>query len=80
MIRNVNDKKSADESAGQAIITVAELSGKFLGGPVFDTKCQNAALGPWVDIKNKWSDWQGTLGCHFPAGDDDNKLRFTPGN
>jgi len=75
MIRNVNDDDSADESHGNKIISIAELSKKYLKGPIFDPICQDAALGPWEDIANNWDAWQTTLKCHFPAGD---KLRFQP--
>lgn len=79
MIPNLNDKKSADDSAGAEVMTVAELTEKYLGGPIFDELCQGAELGPWKDISENWGDWQTTLGCHFPAyPDEDNKLRFNP--
>merc|ERR1712048_615065 len=69
IIPNVNKKDTADESEGIEIMTVAELSEKYLGGPIFDDQCQNAGLGPWKGISNHWDHWQTVLGCHFPAGE-----------
>ena len=77
MIRNVNSEDSADDSHGIEVMTIAELSERYLGGPIYDPICQNAGLGPWEDISKNWSAWQTKLGCHFPAHDD-NKLRFSP--
>jgi len=80
IIPNVNDDESADESTGKMIIPVSELSEKFLGGPIFDDECQKASLGPWKEISENWENWQTQLGCHFPAHEPDNHLRFRPKN
>ena len=89
MIKNTNAHASADESSGIEVMTVADLSARFLGGPIFDSTCQNAGLGPWKEVQENWSQWQSKLGCHFPASADENndtvdaegddgKLRFVP--
>jgi hypothetical protein len=87
IIKNTNAHESADESHGVEVMTVDELSSRYLGGPIFDSVCQNASLGPWKEVRENWSDWQTKLVCHFPSHEeendtvevnDDDKLRFVP--
>jgi len=87
IIKNTNAHESADESSGIEVMTVVELSSRYLGGLIFDSVCQNASLGPWKEVRENWSNWQSKLVCHFPSHEeeddsvetnDDGKLRFIP--
>ena len=60
---NENDQINSE---GELMMTTSEFSRIYYNNhPIFDSKCQNASLGPWAPIKADWNTVKQRWGCDY---------------